>query len=116
MELQIDKHDKSKPIEMNQFKMKLISTERKQVNPEDDIGNMNSSNQRSNQAASRETPQSANAARRKAQEQRPTLDAINVKTVRLIKPVPKASARPEDADSGISSLPASLMSVWPTDM
>ncbi|XP_030565887.1 uncharacterized protein LOC115766184 isoform X2 [Drosophila novamexicana] len=116
VELQIDKHDKSKPIEMNQFKMKLISTERKQVNPEDDIGNMNSSNQRSNQAASRETPQSANAARRKAQEQRPTLDAINVKTVRLIKPVPKASARPEDADSGISSLPASLMSVWPTDM
>ncbi|KRF83142.1 uncharacterized protein Dvir_GJ24014, isoform E [Drosophila virilis] len=77
VELQIDKHDKSKPIEMNQFKMKLISTERKQVNPEDDIGNMDISNQRNNQAASHETPQSANAAHRKVQEQRPTLDAIN---------------------------------------
>nr|XP_032290809.1 uncharacterized protein LOC6629672 isoform X6 [Drosophila virilis] len=65
VELQIDKHDKSKPIEMNQFKMKLISTERKQVNPEDDIGNMDISNQRNNQAASHETPQSANAAHRK---------------------------------------------------
>ncbi|XP_064545803.1 uncharacterized protein Cap-H2 isoform X2 [Drosophila montana] len=116
VELQIDKHDKSKPIDMNRFKMKLISTERKQVNPEDDIGNMNSSNRRSNQTAPQETTQSAKATHRKVQEQRHTLDAINVKTVRLIKPVPKASARPEDADSGISSLPASLMSVWPADM
>ncbi|EDW13822.2 uncharacterized protein Dmoj_GI23922, isoform G [Drosophila mojavensis] len=51
VDLQIDKRDKSKPIEMKQFKMNLISTERKQVNPEDDIGNMDNACHRGKQVA-----------------------------------------------------------------
>ncbi|XP_017143060.1 uncharacterized protein LOC108156231 isoform X3 [Drosophila miranda] len=33
--------DKSKPIDISEYKMQLMSTERKQVHPEDDIGNLN---------------------------------------------------------------------------
>ncbi|KAL7728624.1 hypothetical protein ACLKA6_012615 [Drosophila palustris] len=107
--LNIDNRDKSKPIEMHQFKMKLISTERKQLNPEDDIGNMRSSN--STGAKKQTETQTVNSKRGKAcYELNDSVQPVKVKTVRLIKPVPKSSARAEDSDSGISSLPASLVS------
>jgi len=90
---------------MHQFKMKLISTERKQLNPEDDIGNMRSSN------SAKKNPQTVISKRGKGINQlNATVEPVNVKTVSLIKPVPKSSARAEDSDSGISSLPASLAS------
>ncbi|XP_023169659.2 uncharacterized protein LOC111598584 isoform X1 [Drosophila hydei] len=105
VDLQIDKRDKSKPIEIRQFKMMLISTERKQLNPEDDIGNMNNVGQRGKPilATSQKTTTSSQ------RQQSPK--TVNVNTVRLIKPVPKANARPEDADSGL----ASSVSAWSFD-
>ncbi|XP_030244500.1 uncharacterized protein LOC108658520 [Drosophila navojoa] len=106
VDLQIDKRDKSKPIEMKQFKMNLISTERKQVNPEDDIGNMNNACHRGNQVAG-----TSQKTKTSLQQQQHNLKTVNVNTVRLIKPVPKANGRPEDADSGL----ASSVSSWSLD-
>lgn len=85
--------------------MMLISTERKQLNPEDDIGNMNNVGQRGKPilATSQKTTTSSQ------RQQSPK--TVNVNTVRLIKPVPKANARPENADSGL----ASSVSAWSFD-
>ncbi|KAH8414035.1 hypothetical protein KR222_002844, partial [Zaprionus bogoriensis] len=103
--LQIGKHDKSKPLEVHQVRMKLLSTERKQLNPEDDIGNIRSSKKEPEKPRK---PEPVKAIRRKAPiSEDDKLVPLNVKTVRLIAPMPKASARPEDADSGISSLATS---------
>lgn len=104
--LKIDKHDKSKPLEMHQVTMNLLSTERKQLNPEDEIGNIKSSiNEKQ-----KPTPTTSKAIRRKAPfPDDDNILPVNEKTVRLIAPMPKASARPDDADSGISSLTASVI-------
>jgi len=105
--LKVDTQDKSKPIELHQVKMKLISTERKQLNPEDDIGNMLISNS---------LTQPVNSKRGKPfDEIDDCIEPVNIKRVRLIKPVPKTNARAEDADSGILSMPASLVSASSID-
>ncbi|EDV91326.1 uncharacterized protein LOC6568309 isoform X2 [Drosophila grimshawi] len=110
-------HNKEEPIDLHQLKMKLISTKLKQINPEDDIGNMNNANESDTTtstapAAPSHTPtQPAKAVRRKSSES-DAFGPTNVKIVRLIKPVPKASSRPDDADSGISSLSASIASTY----
>ncbi|KAH8359732.1 hypothetical protein KR093_008620, partial [Drosophila rubida] len=103
--LKLDKRDKSQPIEPKDFKMQLLSTERKKLNPEDDIGNVRSSNSRTAPMATSSPVVTSKRGRSDDDRQ-----SVNVKTVRLLKPVPKAHSRPEDADSGISSLPASLSS------
>jgi len=110
--LKVDTKDKSKPIELHQVNIKLISTERKQLNPEDDIGNMRISN------ASRpmKVTQPVNSKRGKSfNEIDDCIEPVNVKRVRLIKPVPKTNVGAEDTDSGILSLPASLVSASSID-
>lgn len=103
--LKIDKHDKSKPLEMHQVTMNLLSTERKQLNPEDEIGNIKSSiNEKVKQP-----PITTKAIRRKAPFPDDDILQADAKTVRLIAPMPKASARQDDVDSGISSLTASVI-------
>ncbi|XP_062123311.1 LOW QUALITY PROTEIN: uncharacterized protein LOC133836736 [Drosophila sulfurigaster albostrigata] len=103
--LKIDKRDKSKPIEAKDFKMLLLSTERRQLNPEDDIGNVRSSNAKTTPMVTATT--SSPIVKSKRGRCNDGGQNVNVKTVRLIKPIPKAHMRPEDADSGISSLPTS---------
>lgn len=111
--LKIDKHDKKKPLEMHQVSMNLLSTERKQLNPEDEIGNIKSSKNDKGESAQQKTTTTTTAI--KAQRRKAAFPdddnilPVNVKTVRLIAPMPKASVRPDDADSGISSLAASFV-------
>ncbi|XP_060650577.1 uncharacterized protein LOC132787510 isoform X3 [Drosophila nasuta] len=103
--LKIDKRDKNEPIDAKDFKMLLLSTERRQLNPEDDIGNVRSSNAKTTPTVTATT--SSPIVKSKRGRCNDDGQNVNVKTVRLIKPIPKAHMRPEDADSGISSLPTS---------
>lgn len=110
--LKIDKHDKKKPLEMHQVSMNLLSTERKQLNPEDEIGNIKSSKNDKDESAQQKTTTTTTIKAQRRKAAFPDDDhflPVNVKTVRLIAPMPKASARPDDADSGISSLAASFV-------
>ncbi|XP_017849896.1 uncharacterized protein LOC108604805 isoform X1 [Drosophila busckii] len=95
--LQLDKHrDRSRPTEPEDLKMKLLSTERRTLNPEDDIGNVNRSP--FNGATNLQTVD--NTRRRKLE----SITPIKVKSVRLIQPVPTSYPRADDTDSGISSV------------
>lgn len=90
--------------------MKLLSTERKKLNPEDEIGNIKSSKNDKDESAQKTTATTTiKAQRRRAAFPDDHFLPVNVKTVRLIAPMPKASAVPDDADSGISSLAASFV-------
>lgn len=88
--------------------MNLLSTERKQLNPEDEIGNIKSSKNGNAESAQITTTTEIKAQRRRAAFPDDFLP-VNVKTVRLIAPMPKASVVPDDADSGISSLASSFV-------
>ncbi|SPP83802.1 uncharacterized protein LOC117586671 isoform X3 [Drosophila guanche] len=92
--------DKSKPLDISQYKMELKSTERKQVHPEDDIGSRN---------VGKPKPVAADKKRQKRRSTDcPEAAEMHVKMVRLIKAIPKISQSPDDGDSGISSLASSV--------
>ncbi|XP_039491390.1 uncharacterized protein LOC120451615 isoform X2 [Drosophila santomea] len=117
--LDFGNRDKSKPIDMSQFRMHLKSTKRMEIHPEDDVGNINAAKSHS-AARSKEQNVSANntkpgtskpasaATKRKSAEV--ALSEVFAKTVRLIQPIPKMWQTPSDADSGISSMGSSLAS------
>lgn len=94
---------------MHQVSMNLLSTERKQLNPEDEIGNIKSSKNGNTESAQITTTTTAIKAQRRRAAFPDDFLPVNVKTVRLIAPMPKASVVPDDADSGISSLASSFV-------
>lgn len=117
MSLDFENRDKSKPIDMSQFRMHLKSMKRMEINPEDDVGNINAaqskstprSKQLNNSAHKPRTSTTASApTKRKSAEN--SLSEVFAKTVRLIQPIPKMWPTPSDADSGISSMGSSLAS------
>ncbi|XP_017143061.1 uncharacterized protein LOC108156231 isoform X4 [Drosophila miranda] len=93
--------DKSKPIDISEYKMQLMSTERKQVHPEDDIGNLN--------VVKTKPAADKKRLKRKSTEVVPVTAEAHVKMVRLIKAIPKVSQSRDDGDSGISSMASSAM-------
>ncbi|XP_026839649.1 uncharacterized protein LOC6551764 isoform X2 [Drosophila erecta] len=117
--LDFGNRDKSKPIDMSQFRMHLKSTKRMEIHPEDDVGNINAAKGQSaprskepnvspnNMKTWKSNPASA-ATKRKSAEV--ALSEVFAKTVRLIQPIPKMWQTPSDADSGISSMGSSLAS------
>ncbi|XP_015038353.2 uncharacterized protein Cap-H2 isoform X1 [Drosophila pseudoobscura] len=93
--------DKSKPIDISEYKMQLMSTERKQVHPEDDIGNLN--------VVKTKPAADKKRLKRKSTEVVPVTAEAHVKMVRLIEAIPKVSQSRDDGDSGISSMASSAM-------
>ncbi|EDX13459.1 GD18705 [Drosophila simulans] len=115
--LDFGNRDKSKPIDMSQFRMHLKSMKRMEINPEDDVGNINAaqtkSTQRSkelNDSANKPGTQTTASAATKRKSAEASLSEVFAKTVRLIQPIPKMWPTPSDADSGISSMGSSLAS------
>ncbi|XP_037732222.1 uncharacterized protein LOC119563076 isoform X2 [Drosophila subpulchrella] len=110
--LHFGNRDKSKPIEMSQFHMKLKSTQRMEIHPEDDVGNMSAAKSKSdvNMKAGPSKPAHVQMKRKSTDMASPEVFA---KTVRLIQPIPKMRPTPSDADSGISSMGSSLASAPP---
>ncbi|XP_036674656.3 uncharacterized protein Cap-H2 isoform X2 [Drosophila suzukii] len=105
--LHFGNRDKSKPIEMSQFHMKLKSTQRMEIHPEDDVGNMSAAKSKSAQKAA-DINMKAGPSKRKSTDM--ASPEVFAKTVRLIQPIPKMRPTPSDADSGISSMGSSLAS------
>ncbi|XP_023035790.1 uncharacterized protein LOC6651440 isoform X2 [Drosophila willistoni] len=107
--LDFGQRNKSKPMELDKFNMKLLSTHRQKLHPEDDVGNVQLVKAKTidKRNCSKLPPASVRAKRKSTELPVPVICA---KTVRLIQPIPKSSQSPEDTDSGISSLPSSQMS------
>ncbi|XP_044314947.1 uncharacterized protein LOC108052171 [Drosophila rhopaloa] len=112
--LSFGNRDKSKPIDMSQFCMQLKSTERMEIHPEDDVGNINASKSK---PAGKTTEQKKDGVtnkpapvktKRKSTEM--ASPEVFAKTVRLIQPIPKICQSPADDDSGISSMGSSSAS------
>ncbi|XP_032579205.1 uncharacterized protein LOC6606924 isoform X3 [Drosophila sechellia] len=115
--LDFGNRDKSKPIDMSQFRMHLKSMKRMEINPEDDVGNINAAQTKSthrskelNDSANKPGTQTTASAATKRKSAEASLSEVFAKTVRLIQPIPKMWPTPSDADSGISSMGSSLAS------
>jgi len=87
--------------------MKLKSTQRMEIHPEDDVGNMSAAKSKSAQKAA-DINMKAGPSKRKSTDM--ASPEVFAKTVRLIQPIPKMRPTPSDADSGISSMGSSLAS------
>ncbi|XP_016960993.1 uncharacterized protein LOC108031790 isoform X2 [Drosophila biarmipes] len=112
--LHFGSRDKSKPIEMSQFHMKLKSTLRMEIHPEDDVGNMSAAKSKSAQKTVNSSMKAGPSKPVPVKTKRKSTDMASpevfAKTVRLIQPIPKMRPTPSDADSGISSMGSSLAS------
>nr|NP_731503.2 chromosome associated protein H2, isoform G [Drosophila melanogaster]AAN13485.2 chromosome associated protein H2, isoform G [Drosophila melanogaster] len=115
--LDFENRDKSKPIDMSQFRMHLKSMKRMEINPEDDVGNINAAQSKStprskqlNDSAHKPRTSTTASAPTKRKSAENSLSEVFAKTVRLIQPIPKMWPTPSDADSGISSMGSSLAS------